>query len=70
MAGQIDNPGPEGSITPIGKTPTGAQDQGSNIDVMNYAKVDTGKGPSTTIASEFTCDLVKKIPSGQKTGGL
>ncbi len=67
--GEIDSPGVN-HLTSVGKTPSGKQDQGSNIDVTNYAKVNTGKGPNTVISTEFTCDLVKKIPSGEKTGGL
>lgn len=69
MAGQINNPGPDKSFDPVGKTPTGRQDQGSNIDVENYAKVNTGKGGKTTISTEMECPIGKP-PSGEKTGGL
>lgn len=65
---EINSPGPNNNA--VGKPTSGSQDQGSNIDVTNFAKVNTGQGPSTVISSEFTCDLVKKIPTGEKTGGL
>ena len=64
---QLDSPGGE-TMSPVGKTPTGAQNKG-DVDVKIYADVDTGKGPSTTINTEFDCAL-GKIPSGAKTGGL
>lgn len=66
--GQIDSPGTN-HLTSVGKTPTGAQNQGSNIDVKNYADLDTGKGPKTTIGTEMNCPL-GKIPTGKKDGGL
>jgi hypothetical protein len=55
--------------TPIGKTPTGAQNQGDNIDVTIYAKVNTGKGGKTNIDTLMDCPL-GKVPTGEKTGGL
>ena len=64
---QIDSPGSE-TMNPMGKTPTGAQNQG-DVEVKNYASVDTGKGPSTTIGTEMDCPL-GSIPSGKKEGGL
>ena len=63
---QIDSPGAQ-TMNPIGKTPTGAQNQG-DVDVKNYAQVDTGKG-STSISTEMDCPL-GDVPSGSKTGGL
>lgn len=66
---EIDSPGNAGTIvSSIGKVPTGAQSKGE-ADVKLYSDVNTGKG-STTISSPFTCDLVKTIPTGKKTGGL
>lgn len=65
---EISSPGP--SNIAVGKQTSGKQDQGSNIDVTNYAKVNTGKAGSTPISSEFTCDLVTKVPSGEKQGKL
>lgn len=55
--------------TPIGKTPTGKQDQGSNIDVKIYADVNTGKAGNTSISTLMDCPL-GKVPTGKKDGGL
>ncbi len=67
MAEQLSSPGPK-HLESVGKKPSGEQNQGSNIDVTNYAKVNTG-GPATTISTEMNCPI-GKIPSGQKNGGL
>lgn len=64
--GELSIPGPANKG--VGKPTSGKQDQGSNVDVHNYCKVDT-KGPKTVISTEFECAL-GKIPTGEKTGGL
>ena len=54
---------------PIGKTPTGAQNQGDHIDVTNFAKVNTGLGGKTSIDTHMVCPL-GKIPDGTKRDGI
>lgn len=54
---------------PIGKHPSGKQDQGSNIDVENFAKVNTGLGGKAPIDSLMDCPF-GKIPDGTKRDGI
>ena len=54
--------------TPIGKTPTGAQNQGNAIDVLNYAKLNEGLAGGTTIATEMDCPIGHVPKSGERDG--
>lgn len=54
---------------PIGKTPTGKQDQGSEVDVTNYAKVNTNLGGKEAISTEMR-NIFGKVPSGEKRDGI
>ena len=70
MADQWSRPGSGKSDAPIGKQPSGAQDQGSAIDVTNYAQVDTGlAGKKDNISTEMV-NPFGQTPTGAKTGGL
>lgn len=68
MSDEWGRPGPKTSDNPIGKRPSGAQDQGSNITVDNYCDVDTGKGKAP-ISGEMVNPL-GNVPTGGRTGGL
>lgn len=70
MSDQWSRPGSGVSDNPVGKKPTGTQDQGSAIDVTNYASVDTGlAGKSDNISTEMV-NPFGSTPTGAKTGGL
>jgi hypothetical protein len=64
---QYSRPGP--SMRIIGKTPTGAQDQGSEVDITNFAKVNTNLGPKVPIDSQMVSPF-GKIPDGTKRDGI
>ena len=55
--------------TPIGKTPTGKQDQGSAIDVTNYAKLNEGLAGGTTISTEMDCPI-GHVPKSDERDGI
>jgi len=54
---------------PIGKQPSGKQDQGSAVDVTNFVKVNTNLGPKVPIDTHMV-DPFGKIPSGEKRDGI
>lgn len=53
---------------PLGKTPTGKQDQGSAIDVTNYAKVNEGLAGGTSISTLMDCPIGKVPKKGERDG--
>jgi hypothetical protein len=67
MSNQLSSPGP--SNASVAKPTSGKQDQGSNIDVTNYANVNVGKAGGTTISTQMNTPL-GKIPTGGKDGSL